>query len=213
MQRPILPAHARATGQAATSSVTVRRCRWPVRTADVTPDGVDGDRIEPDIGGSDAGQGRPSRLQGGAGGDDIVDDEDVGALQAGASPERHPVEAFPTGPTRLGVVVITPIEQPPRRHAQLPSDVPGDEFTLVETPGPSARRARRRPGDEVEAEVVTVRHDRVDDQAGEMAGDLTSVPVLQAEHHVAGATGEGHAAWIPSTSGPWPRAERGRIGR
>ena len=93
--------------------------------------------VQPDVGGSGTGQRRPSRLERGAGGDDIVDDEDIGALQARASPERHPFEAFPTGAARLGVVVATPIEQPPGRHAQLSSDVPGDEFALVEAPRPS----------------------------------------------------------------------------
>lgn len=169
--------------------------------------------VQPDVGGSHAGKGRPSRLEGGTGGDDIVDDEDVRALQTRASPERHPFEAFPTGASRLGVVVATPLEQPPRRHPQLSSDVTGNELALIEATRPPARGTRRRPGDHVEATVVTVGNNRVDDQAGKMTCDLTSIPVLEAEHHVASATGEGNRRLHTMTSCTWPRAHEGESAR
>jgi hypothetical protein len=42
-----------------------------------------------------------------------------------------------------------------------------------------------------------------------VTGDLTSIPVLEAEHHVASTTGEGHRCVYTVTSGSWPRAQEG----
>ena len=119
-------------------------------------------------------------------------------------PEGRPGEPLTARPTRLGVLVARPIEQTARRHTELAADVPGDELGLVESSRPPSRRARRRPGDDVDAVVVAVGDDGVDDEAGEVSSHLTTVAVLQPEHHVAGATGERERRVDPVR--PRPRA-------
>jgi len=51
-------------------------------------------------------------------------------------------------------------------------------------------RTRRCPGDDVDPEVVTLLDDLIHDESCQVPADLATIPILQAQHDVAGTTGE-----------------------
>ena len=107
------------------------------------------------------------------------------------------------------------LEQPARRQPQLAGDLAGDQFGLVEpTPAP-ASRARRRPGHDIDVAAGSkpLGHEAVDEQTGEVTGELATVAVLEPEDDVADAAGEGHGGddptLGPAEGGAWRRTGEG----
>ena len=124
------------------------------------------------------------RTQGGAGGDHVVDDDHPVALEAGASDEFGSVKALDTCTAGLGDCGARPREQPSTRHTELAGDVPGHQLALIEAACTPPCVAGGRPGHDIDATLVAADDDGVDDQPGEVAGDLAPVAILEPEYHL-----------------------------
>lgn len=135
--------------------------------------------------------------QGRAGGDDIVHHDHPAAVEAGASNELRAVEALDTSPTGLGRRWTGSDQESSARNPELASDVASNQFALVEATCTAAGITGGRPGDHVDATVITAGHDRVHHQPGQVPGNLSPVPVLQSQHDVPSPTGEGHGGTHP----------------
>ncbi len=106
----------------------------------------------------------------------------MGAERRASEPGR------PVAPGLRTTGRVGPLEQPPTRHPELAGDVTGDQLGLVEASLPPPPAARRRPRDDVDA--VAGGDEPVDEQPGEVPGDGSPVPVLEAEQDVTDPTGE-----------------------
>jgi hypothetical protein len=130
----------------------------------------------------------------GSGGDDIVDDDDTQPGHIGADPE--PGATKPIGSTQpgLGGIIAVAFEQAATRNTELGSRPPCDEFGLVEPALAATAAAGWRPGHCVDPDFGT--HPRsnepIDQETGQMAGELPAIAIFEAEQHIAGATAERH---------------------
>ncbi len=84
-------------------------------------------------------------------------------------------------------------QQPSAGKPELGCDTTGHEFGLVEpTPMPTMT-AGRRPGHDIEVARPNARRQQpIDQQTGEMVGELPAVGVLEPQQHVAWTPGEGN---------------------
>ena len=146
----------------------------------------------------------------GSGGDDVVDhDASRRPRTSGRARNTEPASRSRRVRPVCGPVAAAAIEQPTRRHAELGSDVAGQELALVEAPFAAPRGTRGRPRDHVDPRVVAVFDDLVHDETGEVPADLPPVPVLQPEHHVACPTGERHGGMDTVGLRSWRAADEG----
>ena len=147
------------------------------------------------------------------GGHDVVDDEHPLVAYVGSGDERRTGETTVAPETGLRAGAGRPLEQPARRQPQLAGDLASDEFGLIEPPPPAAGGARGRPCHDLDVAPRSkpFGHHAVDEQTGEVSGELTPIAVLEPEDDVADAPGEGQRGDDPAV-GPAERGARRRTG-
>ena len=131
----------------------------------------------------------------------------------GSGHERRTGETTIAPETGLRSGAGGPLEQTPRRQPQLAGDLASHQFGLIEPPTPAAGRARRCPCHDVDVapRPETLGHHAVDEQAGEVTGELTPIAVLEPEDDVADASGERQRGDDPAV-GPAEGGARRRTG-
>ena len=140
------------------------------------------------------------------GGDHVVDDEHLQAVDPRPSQEtRGAVQALGTGATGLRRRSVA-FEEAAAGHAELTSDRPCQQLSLVKPALASTTGAGGRPRDDVEAVVSALRYQTIDDQPGKVPTDRTTIAILQPEDDAACPPGEGdrcdHAMSLFARRGP-----------
>lgn len=95
--------------------------------------------------------------------------------------------------TGLGDAAGIALEEPATRHTDLGRHPTGDDLGLIEASLLAATAARRCPGHDID--VVwsnTLGEQAIDQQAGEVVGQLSAVAILEPEQHVTSPPGERH---------------------
>jgi len=135
---------------------------------------------------------RLGRAQSGTRGGHVVDHEHALAHRSWAGPEDRTVQ--PGRPVEAGLSgAALAFEQTPARDTQLGRHTPGNEFGLVESAPVTTSSAGRCPRDGVDlARENAGRKKAIDQQPGEMMGQLTAVGVLEPQQHIARPAGERH---------------------
>ena len=123
------------------------------------------------------------------GGDHVVDDEHAAPDDARMRSEPRTNEALATVLPGLGRPRSVPLEEATARQPEVGGDGSGDHLRLIEATLPPARCAGRRPRDEVD--VGSSRQQASSEHAGDVAGDLAAILVLEPEQDVADPTGVG----------------------
>jgi hypothetical protein len=105
------------------------------------------------------------------------------------------------------------LEQPARRQTELAGDLASDQFRLVEPAPASTRRARGRPGHDIDVapRSDSLGHEAVDEQTSEMAGELAPIAVLEPQDDIADTPGERQGGDDPAV-GPAERRAWRRTG-
>ncbi|MEY4224708.1 MAG: hypothetical protein RIS33_1642 [Actinomycetota bacterium] len=123
--------------------------------------------------------------QRGAGGDDVVDHENVHGRAGGASAKRRAVQASAPRASGLGRTIFAD-EQTPTRKTQIAGDQTGDQLRLVESATTTPRSRGGSPGDDVERTAVGP--DRARELGGESSGRRLTSAELEIGDQLASRT-------------------------